>query len=112
MLDTKHFRKNDNGFICRHCGLKVEPLGYSSRNHCPRCLYSLHVDEHPGDRAATCGGLMRPIRVEPDPKRGFVILHRCERCGALRRNRAAQDAPVQPDDISLLIRLTSADQAH
>ena len=39
-------------------GKKVEPLGYTSRNHCPFCLWSLHVDENPGDRACECGGEM------------------------------------------------------
>lgn len=105
--ETKRFRKNDNGFVCGHCGKTVEPLGFTSRNHCPFCLWSLHVDVNPGDRAAECGGLMEPVRVEPDPRKGYVIIHRCTKCGELRRNRAAYPAKVQPDDIKLLIRLTS-----
>ena len=105
--ETKRFRKNDNGFVCGHCGKTVEPLGFTSRNHCPFCLWSLHVDVNPGDRAAECGGLMEPVRVEPDPRKGYVIIHRCTKCGELRRIRAAYPAKVQPDDIKLLIRLTS-----
>jgi hypothetical protein len=50
---------------------------------------------------------MRPIRSEPDAKRGFVIIHKCERCGEIRRNRAALNAKEQPDNRSLLIRLTA-----
>ncbi len=50
---------------------------------------------------------MRPIRVEPDRKRGYIIVHKCEKCGAVGRNRAAHEASVQPDDIDLLIELTS-----
>ena len=50
-MEQKRFTKNDNGFICAHCGKEVEPLGYTSRNHCPFCLWSLHVDINPGDRA-------------------------------------------------------------
>ncbi len=49
-MEERHFVKNDQGFVCAHCGQTVEPLGYTSRNHCPHCLYSLHVDIHPGDR--------------------------------------------------------------
>lgn len=106
-METKRFKKNDDGFICANCGLEVQPLGYSSRNHCPRCLCSLHVDIMPGDRQNSCGGILRPVRVLPDPKKGYVIIHRCDRCGEERRNRAANEAPVQPDDVDLLIRLTA-----
>ncbi len=105
-MEQKRFVKNDDSFICVHCGKKVLPLGYSSRNHCPFCLWSLHVDINPGDRANECGGALRPIKVETDPKKGFVIVHKCEKCGEIRRNRAANEAKVQPDDIGLLIKLT------
>ena len=108
-LESKRFSKNDDSFICAHCGKKVEPLGYSSRNHCPFCLSSLHVDINPGDRANPCGGILKPIRVEPDPRRGYVIIHRCQRCGGSSRCRAAHEAKIQPDDTELLIRLTAGD---
>ena len=39
-METKRFSKNDSGFICEHCGREVPPLGYTSRNHCPYCLWS------------------------------------------------------------------------
>ena len=107
IMETKRFKKNDNGFICENCKKEVHPLGYSSRNHCPFCLCSLHVDINPGDRANECGGLMRPIRSEPDAKRGFIIIHKCERCGEIRRNRAALNAKEQSDNRSLLVRLTA-----
>ena len=45
-----NFTEIDEEFICENCGRKVEPLGYSCRNHCPYCLYSKHVDINPGDR--------------------------------------------------------------
>ena len=106
-MEQKRFVKNDAGFICAHCGKEVQPLGYTSRNHCPFCLWSLHVDNLPGDRANPCRGELEPIRVEPDPKKGFVIVHRCVKCGELRRNRAAHEATVQPDNKKLLIRLTA-----
>lgn len=103
------FQKNDSGFICAHCGREVLPLGYTSRNHCPFCLYSLHVDINPGDRANECGGPLRPVRAEPHPKRGYVIIHRCEKCGGTSRCRAAHEAKIQPDDIDLIIRLTAGE---
>ncbi len=106
-METKRFQKNDAGFTCMACGREVEPLGYSSRNHCPFCLASRHVDVLPGDRANPCGGLLRAIRTEPDPKRGFVIIHKCEACGALSRCRSAHEAKNQPDDMNLLIKLTA-----
>lgn len=106
-MEQKRFTKNDASFVCANCGREVEPLGYSSRNHCPFCLWSLHLDVNPGDRASECGGKMEPVRVEIDSKKGFVIVHRCTKCGELRRNRAAHEAKVQPDDKKLLIRLTA-----
>ena len=107
-MEQKRFSKNDDGFFCANCGHRVEPLGYISRNHCPRCLCSLHVDENPGDRANDCHGVMDPIRVETDPRKGYIIVHKCRKCGAIKRNRAAHTAQVQPDDLSLLIKLTVA----
>ena len=106
-METKRFTKNDNGFTCKNCGREVLPLGYTSRNHCPFCLWSLHVDVLPGDRACECRGPMEPIRTEPDPRKGFIIIHRCTVCGEIHRNRAAHEARVQPDDRRLLIRLTA-----
>ena len=111
-LEQKRFTKNDAGFVCAHCGRQVEPLGYTSRNHCPFCLWSLHVDILPGDRANTCGAPMQPIRVEPDRRRGYIIIHRCTKCGEIGRNRAAHEAKVQPDDLMLIIRLTAKGKAE
>ncbi len=105
-LESKRFSKNDGGFRCEHCGKEVLPLGYTSRNHCPFCLWSLHLDVNPGDRASHCGGEMRPVKAEPDPKKGYILTHRCEKCGALRRNKTAHEAKVQPDDLKKIIALT------
>ena len=100
-MEIKRFTKNDSGFVCENCGSDVPPLRYTSRNHCPKCLCSLHLDVFPGDRAAGCGGIMDPVSAEPDPKKGFVITHRCRKCGAVRRNKAAKD-----DNRDLMIALT------
>ena len=66
--------------------------GYT--NHCPACLWSLHVDVHPGDRAATCRAPMQPVRVLYE-RGDFVIEHACTGCSHTRRNRAAPN-----DDLS------------
>lgn len=101
-MEKKRFTKIDESFVCLNCGKKVEPLGYTCRNHCPSCLASLHLDINPGDRAAECGGIMDAVRAEPDPRKGYVITHKCRKCGAVRRNKAAAD-----DDIDKIIKLTS-----
>jgi hypothetical protein len=50
---------------------------------------------------------MEPIGAEPDARRGYIIVHRCQKCGAIRRNRAAHEAAVQPDDLFKIIALTA-----
>lgn len=98
--------RTNEGFICERCGAPVSALARGGfRNHCPQCLWSKHVDIVPGDRRAECAGLMEPVAVETDAKRGWMIVHRCARCGATRRNRAALQDPRQPDDASALMAL-------
>lgn len=97
----KQFTKRDEEFICENCGKKVSKLGYTSRDHCPYCLYSKHVDIMPGDREEDCKGLLKPIRVELDSKKGYVIIYKCEKCSLIRKNKAAED-----DNKDLLIQLT------
>ena len=101
----KQFTKRDEEFVCEHCGKKVSKLGYTSRDHCPYCLYSKHVDNMPGDIEEECKGLLKPVQVELDSKKGYVIIYKCEKCGAIRKNKAAID-----DDKDLLIKLTVYDQ--
>jgi len=105
-MQDKRFTKNDDGFTCAHCGFAVEPLGYTSRNHCPKCLWSIHIDIMPGDRACACLGLLEPVDVETDAKKGYIIVHKCTKCGEIKRNKAAHEAKNQPDDIKKIIRLT------
>lgn len=101
-------RKIENSaFICAHCHKAVLPLSNGSyRNHCPHCLYSLHVDEKPGDRASRCGGLMRPVGIARHSKKGLQIIHRCEKCGVVRVNKIAEHTQM-PDDLFLILRLMS-----
>jgi len=65
------------------------------------------VDINPGDRQNDCGGILRPIKAEPDSKRGYIIIHKCQRCGQVVRNKAAHEAKIQPDDTDLIIKLTA-----
>ena len=97
----KQFTKRDEEFICENCGKKVDKLGYTSRDHCPYCLCSKHVDCLPGHRKEECHGVLKPVQVELDSKKGYVIVYKCSKCGAIRRNKAAED-----DDKDLLIKLT------
>ena len=93
--------KNDNGFICKNCGKDVPPLKYTSRNHCPYCLHSIHIDNIPGDRANICLGIMEPIDVEPSSKKGYIITFRCKKCKEVKRNKMADD-----DDYDKLLSIT------
>lgn len=85
---ARRFTRNIEDFACAHCGTAVQGNGFT--NHCPSCLYSRHVDENPGDRAATCRGLMEPVSVEQTRGR-YVVVHKCLACGAVKRNKAASD---------------------
>jgi ribosomal protein L37E len=80
----KLFQKKVEDFMCEKCGEKVIGDGYT--NHCPKCLWSKHVDVNPGDRAATCGGMMRPVKVEFE-KGEYLLTHHCEKCGFERRKK-------------------------
>lgn len=93
-------------FICENCGKKVllQAPGTKNRNHCPFCLYSLHIDIEPGDRSSTCQGLMKPIGVKYKEDGEEVIVHKCIKCGFVRWNRVAGD-DAQPSELGLEIYL-------
>ena len=102
----------NNAFTCTHCGRPVRPLQNGSvRNHCPHCLHSLHVDIDPGDRASDCHGLLEPIGVDSSGKKGWIIVHRCQKCGTIKRNKAALDDLEQPDDFETIIALSAKPRA-
>jgi DNA-directed RNA polymerase subunit RPC12/RpoP len=92
-------------FQCAQCGAEVslDAPGTSHRNHCPRCLWSRHLDRNtPGDRKAGCTAGMEPIAVTVRGKGHWVLIHRCLSCGRLRLNRTAGD-----DNPLLLLRLAA-----
>lgn len=97
----KLFQELDEGFYCEHCYKMVSPLEYSSRDHCPYCLYSKHVDENPGDRLNTCHGLLKPIDIEKY-RDTYKIIYQCEKCKKLHKNIIARD-----DDLNEIIKISS-----
>lgn len=97
-MPRKDFKKRNTGFECLKCRVKNEPARVSERNHCRACLFSLHADvETPGDRMSECCGLMEPIKLDYSGKKGFIIIHKCVKCGKKMRNKAAED-----DDLSVI----------
>lgn len=91
------FQRRIEDFECERCGAHVSGSGFT--NHCPVCLWSKHVDIHPGDRAETCGGMMEPVGVTPHGD-GYRIHFRCTRCGIERWNKSAPE-----DDFEVLLKI-------
>lgn len=96
-MSTKFIRTIEN-FICGQCKAKIKGNGYT--NHCPKCLWSRHVDNYPGDRGNPCGGLMEPVGLEL--KKGkYHIIHQCQKCGLNARCKNSEN-----DDIKALAALS------
>ncbi len=95
-------RAGAESFKCVHCKAFIGPTvsGGRHRNHCPRCLYSRHVDVTIGDRAAACKSSMAPVGRFERPNGEPVMVHRCLGCGLERHNRLAAD-----DDWELFLSL-------
>ncbi|MFA5319276.1 MAG: RNHCP domain-containing protein, partial [Candidatus Paceibacterota bacterium] len=77
---TQNFKRKIEDFVCENCGARVPGNGFT--NHCPKCLWSKHVDINPGDRAESCGGLMEPIGMALE-KGKYVITQKCLACGRI-----------------------------
>ena len=102
-------RRSENApFQCVRCGADVQPSTDGSyRNHCPFCLYSLHVDVEPGDRRNRCRGLMRPVGLRLAGRRPQIV-HRCLDCGRVKVNRVVEIGR-QPDDVDVIVTLPPDD---
>ncbi len=83
-------KKVDEEFVCINCNKFVGKLGYTSRDHCPNCLYGLHVDIKPGDRLNECRGILKPIGIKKY-KESYKIIYRCLKCGEILNNIMATD---------------------
>lgn len=101
MEEIKKFTMKDENFICEVCGNSVDKLGYTARDHCPRCLCSKHVDINPGDRMSMCKGVLRPIAIE-NFKDTYKIIYKCESCEEIKKNIMAKD-----DNMDLIIEIMS-----
>ena len=94
----RNFQRKIEDFTCAHCGAKVVGSGYT--NHCPKCLWSKHVDVNPGDRAQVCGDIMEPVGLEL--KSGeYILTHECEKCGHKSKCKISPS-----DDINALTQLS------
>lgn len=65
--------------------------GSGFTNHCSQCLFSKHVDDVPGDRANSCGGMMEPIDLEMRKGLPHQIVHKCRRCREIKKNKITED---------------------
>ena len=84
----KKFQRTIEDFSCEKCDFLVRGNGYT--NHCPRCLWSKHVDINPGDRLALCGGIMEPKNIEIDGDT-HIIIHQCVQCNHQKRNKISKE---------------------
>ena len=98
-MDSKRFKVIDEPFKCEVCDKEVKSLGYSSRDHCPYCLSSKHVDINPGDRLEVCRGILIPVAIEKF-KDTYKIIYKCEKCGKIRKNIMAKD-----DDFDMILTI-------
>lgn len=85
---SKKFQKNIEDFTCGKCAYEVTGTGFT--DHCPKCLWSRHVDKKPGDREETCGGFMKPVGVEGTQAK-YILIYRCDGCGFQNKNKIAPD---------------------
>ena len=102
----KRFNMLDEEFTCLNCGKKVDKLNYTARDHCPYCLYSLHIDNYPGDRQNNCHGLLEPIGIEKY-KNTYKIIYKCNKCHQIHKNIMATD-----DDYNLIIKLSNPEENY
>lgn len=105
MQHNKDGRRDRGGFHCIHCKQSVSAggwgqpssgIGTKNRNHCPRCLWSRHVDDEIGDRRSPCREGMEPIAVAVRGHASsgggeWCVVHRCTGCSQIRINRIAGD---------------------
>ncbi len=93
---SQKFIKKVEDFICDHCRASVTGNGFT--NHCPKCLWSRHVDIFPGDRKSPCLGMMKLLSVEKE-KNNYILTHECVKCGYMKRNKMSVE-----DDFDVAIK--------
>ena len=90
-LQKSRFQKNKEDFV-----------GNGFTNHCPKCLWSKHVDKNPGDRAEKCGGAMKPIGIEGTQVQ-YSLLYECQVCGFRNKNKVSPN-----DDFEEVLKIARA----
>lgn len=99
------------GFVCKHCRRNVSLVSHGTRhrNHCPWCLWSLHVAQSrkQHDRMSQCQDVMEPIGISTQSDGEWSLVHRCRGCGVIKTNRIAGD-----DDTIALLCLALRPLAH
>ena len=93
----------DEDFECQNCHFQVPKRGGGyCRNHCPKCLYSLHVDlKVPGDRKSDCVSLMKPVDVILNTKKQtYQLIQQCTKCQYRHAVTVAKD-----DDLNLVLKI-------
>ncbi|GAF89719.1 unnamed protein product, partial [marine sediment metagenome] len=78
-------------FVCAHCGHEVGSFQGKLRNHCPNCLWSLHVSN------SQCRGLMKPIEVESVSEGQRRVTQQCIKCGLVKKITAKPDDNADND---------------
>lgn len=97
IIGKPKFTRTKEDFRCFHCHKGVKGTGYT--DHCPYCLWSLHVDINPGDRSSSCRGEMAPISAVNERK-NIKIRYECLKCGIIKNVNAAPN-----DSKDLLLKL-------
>ncbi len=87
------FKMINDSFSCENCGKLIEKHPqWSARNHCPFCLSSKHMDkDFPWDRLSTCLWIMEPVWIDNKKNKGWMIKHKCKKCGKEILNKVAPD---------------------
>jgi len=99
-LGARRFRRVVEDFKCLKCGAEVKGNGYT--DHCPNCLWGLHVDVMPGDRSSKCRGQLQPINVVYEDD-NYVITYKCIKCKAIKNFKASSK-----DNVGVLTNLVNA----
>ena len=95
---SSKFKRQIENFICKKCGFEVVGNGFT--NHCPKCLYSKHVDIFPGDRQESCGGLMKPVSASENGGE-WSLIHKCQKCSKIQKNKISKE-----DDFDRVVEIS------
>ena len=95
---SSKFKRKKEDFVCENCDTEVKGDGFT--NHCPKCLYSKHVDGFPGDRQERCLGPMKPVSTQESGGE-WSIIHRCLKCGKEQKNKISKE-----DNFNVIIEIS------